>query len=294
MSNSLSVIIPTYNEADNIGAIVKSVSVRLAEENIDGEILVVDDGSTDRSAENARQNGAVVLSHPRNMGYGAALKTGIRKCGGEIVIFMDADGQHSCDDLIRIYQALATQPVLDMVVGARDTESQQVLSRAPGKKLLTMVANYLAGTDIPDLNSGLRAIRTKLALKYLAILPNTFSFTTTITLAFFKDGLNVDYLPITTKKRVGNKSTVKFFRDGMRTLLLIVRTMMLFSPLRIFLPMSLGLFLLAGADFLFETLIVNQKISISDTFILLSVSGILIFFFGLLADQLANIRRELK
>lgn len=294
MSIPLSVIIPTFNEESLIGQVVQQVIARLKEAQVEAEVLVVDDGSTDNSALEARKGGAVVLSHPQNMGYGAALKTGIRKCQGEIVLFLDADGQHNDEDMLKIYHKLNNDSVLDMVVGARDNASQQVKSRAPGKKLLHVVANYLARTNIPDLNSGLRAIRTKLALKYLAILPNTFSFTTTITLAFFKDGLNVCYLPITTVKRSGSKSTVKFFRDGFRTLLLIFRTMMLFSPLRIFLPMSLFFLILAILDLLFETLVVNQRISVSDTFILLSVSAILIFFFGLLADQLANIRRELK
>ena len=220
-----------------------------------------------------------------NKGYGAELKTGIRNARANTVVFFDADGQHNHEDVRRIASGIQEY---DMVVGARDEESYQSYLRMPGKKILTSVANYLAETKIPDLNSGFRAIRKSVVKRFMHILPNTFSFTTTITLALFKSGYEIHYIPISTHKRVG-KSTVKV-RDGFRMFILILRMIMLFDPLKVFLPPSLIL-LSVGSIFVLYTLVTEYVIWKSG--MLLIFSGITIFFFGLLADQVSNIRREI-
>lgn len=277
----VSVIIPAYNEEKAISNVINSLK-KLPE---DYEIIVIDDGSSDKTYEIAQSTGVKVIKHLHNKGYGAALKTGIRNARANIVVFFDADGQHNHEDVQRIASGIQEY---DMVVGARDEESYQSYLRMPGKKMLTAVANYLAETKIPDLNSGFRAIRKNVVKKFMHILPNTFSFTTTITLALFKSGYEIHYVPISTHKRVGT-STVKA-RDGFRMLILILRMVMLFDPLKVFLPPSL--FLLAtGSIFVLYTLVTEYVIWKSG--VLLIFSGITIFFFGLLADQVSNIRREI-
>lgn len=277
----VSVIIPAYNEEKALSSVISNLK-NLPE---DYEIIVVDDGSSDRTYEIAQSTGIKVIKHLHNKGYGAALKTGIRNARSNIVIFFDADGQHNHKDIVRIADGIGEY---DMVVGARDEESYKSYLRLPGKKMLALVANYLAETKIPDLNSGLRAVKKNVVNKFMHILPNTFSFTTTITLALFKSGYEINYTPISTLKRVG-KSSVKA-SDGFRMLLLILRIIMLFDPLKVFLLPSLVL-IFSGTVFILYTLITEYVVWKSG--ILLIFSGVTIFFFGLLADQIANIRREL-
>ena len=200
---------------------------------------------------------------------------------------MDADGQHNTADLEKILEHIGEY---DMVVGARTGRSKISLLRRLGHHILYLTVRYLAGTKIPDLNSGFRAIKRNLANEVLHILPNGFSFTTTITLAFLKSGYNIKYVAIETPWRVGT-SKIKPFRDGFNFILLILKTIVLFDALKVFLPISFVLLLLGLADLAYE-LIVNFNISSAS--ILLLVSSILIFFFGLLADQIASIRREIK
>ncbi|MFA6254811.1 MAG: glycosyltransferase family 2 protein [Patescibacteria group bacterium] len=284
-----SVIIPAYNEQATILTTINALKdyLRLNFAN-HYEIIVVNDGSNDKTAEilgQINENEIKVINHPYNKGYGASVKTAVAASLMDWILVFDADGQHKIEDIGRLIQA---SDGFDMVVGSRQGYKGPLV-RQPGKKVLHWVAEYLVEHKIPDLNSGLRLIKREYFNKYAHLLPNAFSWTTTITLAFFKNGLNVNYLPIEIKKRQGGKSTVKI-SDAFKTLMLILRIIMLFSPLRIFLPITIVLGTLTLAFGIFDL----SQGNITDATVLLLVSTILIFFFGLLADQIASIRREIK
>lgn len=282
----VTIIIPAHNEEEGIADVINGVK-RL---NKGYETIVVDDGSTDNTYKLASETDVKVIRHPYNKGYGAALKTGIRNAEADIVLFMDADGQHKPSDIKKLIQYVGEE--YDMVVGARTKKSKISLLRRPGKKVLSITANYLAGMKIPDLNSGFRALKKEVALEFMHILPNSFSFSTTITLALITSGYSIKYVPIEAPERVGT-SKIKPFRDGFRFILMIVRTIALFNPLKIFLPISLLLFL-SGASYLIYEVIVY--VDISDTSLLLIISSLLIFFFGILSDQVSVLirGREIK
>ena len=275
----VTIIIPAYNEEEGIADVI--TQLKGLSENY--EILVVDDSSTDNTYKLASEMGVKIIRHPYNKGYGAALKTGIRNAAADIVLFMDADGQHKPSDIKKLIQHIGEY---DMVVGARTKKSKISLLRRPGKKILSITANYLAGMKIPDLNSGFRALKKGVALEFLHILPNSFSFSTTITLALITSGYSVKYVPIEAPERVGT-SKIKPFRDGFRFILMIVRTISLFNPLKIFLPVSILLFL-SGMSFLIYDIIHGN---IGDTSLLLIISSVLIFFFGVLSDQVSVLIR---
>lgn len=277
---SVTVILAAFNEEETIGTVISA----LRRQYPDYEILVVDDGSSDNTAKLARQQGARVIHNNINKGYGASLKQGMRKAKGKMVVFMDADGQHDCSDITRFVEGLKEN---DMVVGLRQKEDM-VTHRIPGKFILSMVANYLVGQHIPDINSGFRALYREDGLNYLPMLPNGFSLSTTITLAMMKDGRSVKYVPIRVSPRGGGRSRVRYVKDGIKTLLLILRVIMLFNPLKIFVPLSVAFFLL-GVSYTAYTVILYTNIT--ETSILLLLSSIGFLFFGLLADQISNIRR---
>lgn len=276
----VTIIIPAYNEEEGI----TNVITQLKELSENYEILVVDDGSTDNTYKLASKTGVKVIRHPYNKGYGAALKTGIRNAEADIVLFIDADGQHQPSDIKRLIQHVGEY---DMVVGARTKKSKISLLRRPGKKILSITANYLSGHKIPDINSGFRAVKKDKAMEFMRILPNTFSITTTMTLAFFKSGYDIKYVPIHTIGRTGT-SKIKPFRDGFRFIMLIIRTIVLFDPMKVFLPASVLLFAASILYFLFTFP------NISDASLIFAVAGIMIFFFGILADQISSLRREIK
>jgi glycosyltransferase involved in cell wall biosynthesis len=267
LTEGISVVIPAYNEEAGLAPVLERLFDVLSTGTNEFEVIVVDDGSTDgtlavaetiaeryvyqaRKYPEDRMNGSVtlaepssplrVISHGVNKGYGAALKTGVRAARHDLVVMMDSDGQHDPCDVLRL-AALAGG--CDMVVGARSNGSYAPTLRKPGKWLLRVTANYLAGTKIPDLNSGLRAFHRDLALRFAHILPNGFSFTTTLTLACLKEHYKITWTPITVVKRTGH-STVNPLTDGYNTFILILRTIVLFDPLKVFLPPSLllGLF----------------------------------------------------
>jgi glycosyltransferase involved in cell wall biosynthesis len=279
----VTIVIPSYNEEGSIESVVNELMAYSDA----WEIIVVNDGSSDRTAERAAHGNVRVINHPHNQGYGAALKTGIRAASHNIIVLMDADGQHK--DFNNIDRLLEEIDTYDMVVGARSTGSHQPFFRRPGKWFLGLLANYLSRRKIPDLNSGFRAFKRDVVLSYLPLLSNHFSFTTTQTLMMFSEGRTVKYIPIKTYARVG-KSTVKFVKDGIGTTMLILRVVMLFSPLRIFLPVSVVLFLF-GAIRLFTGLVIGVDYTI--TSILGILSSVLVILFGLMADQIAALRKDM-
>jgi glycosyltransferase involved in cell wall biosynthesis len=277
------VIIAAYNEEQNIKAVIDDIQ----NQRLGCDIIVIDDCSTDKTHELAVNKGVKVIKHKYNKGYGASLKTGIRNAKTKYVLFFDGDGQHDASYIINL---LNKTDEYDLVVGRRTRESRQSMLRKPGKKLIRFVANYLVGSKIPDLNSGLRVAQTETIKKYLHMLSNRFSFTTTMTLTYMKENLDIGYTSIITRARKG-KSTVRYFRDGLGSFVLVARIIMLFDPLKVFVPLSLALVAGGTVRFLHG---IFWNVDNSITSILGILGGLVIFFFGLLADQLAHIRRELR
>jgi glycosyltransferase involved in cell wall biosynthesis len=284
VTDTLSIILPAYNEEASIANVLDG----LREWRARAEIIIVDDASTDRTADIAEQAGVRVLRHRINRGYGAALKTGIRAATGDVIVMMDADSEHNAGQIQSLIDALGDN---DMVIGARDKGSHAPLLRRPGKWLLFQVANYLAQTQIPDLNSGLRVFRKEVVKRFLHILPNGFSFSTTITLALYKAGYSIVYVPIITTPRIGSPSTVNPIRDGLNTLMLIIRIIALFDPLRVFIPTSAVLFF-TGIIYWIADNLTRNHLNIPTGALMLILASIMIFMFGILADQVSAIRRE--
>lgn len=282
--DNVSIIIPAYNEEEAIGFVVEGLIAAFPT----SEIIVVDDCSTDNTRKLAEEAGARVISHARNSGYGAGLRTGTEAADREYVLFCDADGQHTIEDVEKIIDSIGDE---DMVVGARGQDSHVQLSRRPGKFVLKRFANYLAGENIPDLNSGLRAIRRDLLLKYMHLMPSGFSFSTTSTFAMLKTNRRILWIPITVKKRLGT-SSVRQLRHGSQTIMLMLRLTVLFEPLKVFLSVAGWLFLLS-----ILTLGVNLYISggqqIGLTTVVFFLAALMVFMFGLLCDQVSALRREI-
>ena len=284
--NPVTIIIPAHDEERGIEKVIIGVKNAMEGAKSTYEIIVVDDGSTDKTAEIVKKKEDVrLIKHPYNKGYGAALKTGVKNAEGDIVLFIDADAQQNPDDIPRLLKHMGEY---DMVVGARTKDSHISLLRRPGKFVLRILANYLAGRKIPDLNSGFRAIKKEIVKKYMPILPDTFSFTTTITLAAIKEGYNIKYIPIETVKEIGT-SKIKPFRDGFKFIMLIVRTIVFFDPMRVFFPVSLLLFIM-GFVILIHDLIIS--FSVPKSALLLLGIAVQVFFFGLLADQISLMMRR--
>lgn len=280
-TRSVTVIVPAFNEAGAIGAVVRDLTARYPEY----EILVVDDGSTDGSGEIAREAGATVIAHEWNKGYGASLRTGVRHARGDTVICFDGDGQHDVEDVRRLAAEIGPY---DMVVGTRSQDSHAPLSRRPGKFVMTRFANFLAGVNIPDVNSGLRAFKRDVILRYLHLMPTGFSFSTTSTFAMLKSGRPVKWVPIKVKRRVGT-SSVSQVRHGLQALLLMVRLTTLFEPLKVFLPVGV-VFMLVAVAFLVANLWLGR--TVPQTSVIMSVSSVMVFLMGLVIDQVAALRRE--
>jgi len=280
------VVIPAYNEAEAIAEVLGNLQCVLAKTGFSYEILVVDDGSQDKTAEVVRQQPDVrMLRHPTNRGYGAALKTGIRHATGEIIVITDADGTYPNDC---IPDLLARMTNADMVVGARTQGRVHVpLVRRPAKWFLRKLAEYVSESKIPDINSGLRAFRRADALRYLSFLPNKFSFTTTITLFTLADGGIIEYIPIEYHQRVG-RSKIKP-SDAFGFLILTLRTALLFNPLKVFLPPGLGLTLVGSSIGLYQLVV---SLGIAQAPIFLVLSGLQIIAMGLLADLVVSLRHR--
>lgn len=282
---AVSVVIPAFNEEAIVGKVVSEVNAVLAGTNYTYEVLVVDDGSEDATSQNARVNGARVIRHPYNKGNGAAVKTGIREAQGEVVILMDGDGQHNPQDILRL---LARIPEYDMVVGARRRDSDTDWYRKWGNTIYNWLASYLTGFKIEDLTSGFRAFRRELMLRFVPLFPNSFSYPTTCTTAFIKAGYNVLFVPVHTRRRVG-RSKIKFFRDGMRFFLIIARAIMLFHPLKVFVPFSLLSFVLGVIEMTRASTRLG-RLYMPNSAATLIEGCILLFLMGLMAEQIATLR----
>lgn len=283
-----SIIIPCFNEEGTIKQTIVGLSDFLKKNHLDAEIIVINDASTDKSLDLLKEIDEIkVLSHNNNKGYGASLKNGVKNASNDWVIFFDADGQHKPEYILDALNE-AENKKCDMVIGKR-VDHKNTIKRGLGKKIITIIAQYLVEQKIPDINSGFRMMKKNDLLKYENILPNSFSLSTTSTMAFLKDGLSVSYIPITINKRNGlSKSAVKT-KHGFQTLMLILRVIMLFNPLKIFLPASF--FLLAiGVGFSLFGVLYYGRFPTSGSMVILA--GILTFFNGLLSDQISNIRRN--
>lgn len=280
----ISIIIPAYNEADSIREVLEDIRKGFALYKV--EILVIDDGSTDQTAEIAEKGGVKVIRHLHNKGYGASLKSGIRAAAGQFVLFMDADGQHRALEAIKLVDA-ATSTSADMVVGQRSRLMHSPMWRMPGKWVLGWMANYLTHRRIPDLNSGLRLINREVVTRYMSLCPNGFSFSTTITMVLIHRGYEVSYVPFEINKRKG-KSTVSL-STGLDTLLLILRIATLIDPLRIFVPLSL-LIAFVGIAWGIPYALMGNGVSIGS--MLAVVTAILLFSIGLISDQISQLRLE--
>jgi glycosyltransferase involved in cell wall biosynthesis len=281
---TVSIVVPAYNEEDAIRfGLEKFISLGYHKKY---EIIYVNDGSTDKTGEIIKEYPVKLLRHNVNKGYGAALKTGIRHATGDKTIILDSDGQH---DPKYIEQLIEMMEDYDMVIGERADDSFQVKRRQSGKKLIKKIGEYLVEQKLPDYNSGFRGFDTKLIKEMLHIMPNGFSFSTTSTLAFLKEAYNVGTFPIVVTERVGRKSNVKFVKDGSKTIFLVTRIIMLFNPLKIFMPLSILLFFLGIAWGILGFLISGR---FPNTAVLISVFGAFIFFIGLVADQVAMLNRS--
>ena len=278
----VSIIIPAYNEAETIGDLV----LRIKSFHPDIEIIVVNDGSTDDTAVIARNAGAHVHSHPYNIGNGAAIKTGIRIAKGDFLVFMDGDNQHNPEDIEKMLEYF---PDYDMVVGARSNGNQASWGRTFGNTAYNWLASYVAKFYIPDLTSGFRAIKANIARNFLSMLPNTYSYPTTLTLCVLRSGRSVKYLPINVLKRETGKSGISMFRDGVRFFMIIIKICTLYSPFRIFLPVSVMMFILGSANYLFSYLTQGRFTNMSA---LLFIAFILIFMMGLVSEQICQMRFE--
>lgn len=277
MNESLSIILPAKNEATSLPPLLAELTALYPT----AEILVVDDGSTDQTGEVSRVLGARVVHHPYSMGNGAAVKTGARHAKGDLLVFMDADGQHAPADIARLLAKL--DEGYEMVVGARQADTHASLGRRLANGLYNRLASLMAGYRIEDLTSGFRVVRARHFRKFLYLLPNGFSYPTTSTMAFFRSGFPVAYMPIRAGQRCG-KSHIRLLRDGARFFLIILKIGALFSPMRFFLPLSLTFFFTALGYYGYTYLTMNRFTNMSAVLLIYSLS---LFLIGLVSEQIS-------
>lgn len=274
----ISIVIPAYNEEAVIGRILDELQPQQYH-----EIIVVDDGSRDETVQVALAHGAKVVRHPYNIGNGAAVKTGIRATRGDIIVLMDADGQHPPEELPRLISYIGDY---DMVVGARTRQSTASMHRNMANRLFNLYASYVIGRPIPDLTSGFRVVKAPLLKKLVYLLPNGYSYPSTLTIAMFRSGFRVRYEPFAAPARVG-VSKIRPLRDGLRFLMTITRLAIMFVPLKVFIPISL-LFLTVGIGYGTYLLIFLRRFS--NMAVLLIIIGVVVFLIGLVSEQIALLR----
>lgn len=274
--NSLSVIMPAKNEGEGLSRILPKLRATFPA----AEIIVVNDNSMDNTVDICQKNNVTLLTHPYSMGNGAAIKSGARAATGDILVFMDADGQHNPEDIQRLLERLDKN--YDMVVGARDSVSQSSIGRSYANRIYNRLASWMVGTRIDDLTSGFRAVRADKFRKFLYLLPNGFSYPTTITMSFFRAGHAVAYVPIVASRRKG-KSHIRVMRDGIRFLLIIFKIGTLYAPLKLFFPVSLGFFF-TGLGYYLYTFLVFQRFTNMSA--LLFIASIVVFLIGLVSEQI--------
>lgn len=284
LTPNISVIIPAFNEAEIIVQIIQKITHILDENGTPFEILVVDDGSDDGTAAQAEGAGARVIRHPYNIGNGAAVKTGIRNARGDVLVMLDADGQHPPEDIPRLLEKIGPY---DMVVGARTRDSESDIHRDIANSIYNWLAAYISGRKIEDLTSGFRAIKASTARGFVYLLPNKFSYPTTITLATVRSGRSLVYVPIKGKRRVG-KSKIRLLRDGIRFLLIILKIATFYSPLKVFVPASILMFLTGFGYGLFKILVLRTPYG--PTSAMLMTISVVVFLMGLVSEQVAQLR----
>lgn len=273
---SISIILPAKNEGESLKSLLPTIRKQYPE----AQILVVNDGSTDDTQLICQTAGVDTVTHPYSKGNGAAVKSGARAARGEILVFMDADGQHKPEDIPHLLNRLAEG--YDMVVGARSRSSQAGIHRATANGFYNRLATWMVGHKIEDLTSGFRAVKTTLFRKFLYLLPNGFSYPTTITMCFFRAGYPVSYLPIHAPKRIG-KSHLRLIKDGLRFLLIIFKIGTLYSPLKLFAPVSALFFVSGLAYYLYTFLTLHRFTNMSA---LLFISAVMVFLIGLISEQI--------
>ena len=281
IAEKITILLPAFNEEQSIGETIG----KIRKLHPDIEVLVVDDGSTDRTKEEAIKAGANVWKHPHNIGNGAAIKTGLRYASGDWIVMMDADGQHDPADIGKLLQY---KDDFDMVVGARSKASKTSLHRDLANKFYNWLASYVTKYKVEDLISGFRLVKNDTVRKFIYLLPNTFSYPSTITMAYLRSGRSIKYVPIATKARKG-KSKIKLFQDGIRFFLIITKIATLFSPFRIFLPVSFAFFCTGLGYYLYTYITQNRFTNMSA---LLLSSSVLIFMMGLVSEQVSQMRYD--
>lgn len=273
---SISIILPAKNEGESLKTLLPAIRRQCPE----AQILVVNDGSTDDTSLICQDAGIDMVTHPYSKGNGAAVKSGARTATGEILVYMDADGQHQPEDIPRLLAKL--DEGYDMVVGARNRNSQAGLHRATANGFYNRLASMMVGHRVGDLTSGFRAIKADKFRKFLYLLPNGFSYPTTITMSFFRAGYSVAYIPIHAPKRIG-RSHLRIFRDGARFLLIIFKIGTLYSPLKLFAPISVAFFA-SGLSYYFYTFLTLHRFTNMSA--LLFISAIMVFLIGLISEQI--------
>jgi glycosyltransferase involved in cell wall biosynthesis len=282
-SATTSIVIPAFNEAASIAGVIQALRAAAPWH----EILVVDDGSTDETASRASGAGARVIRHPYNKGNGAAVKTGIRQATGRFILIVDADGQHSPTDAVRVISYI---DAYDLVVGARSAGTQASLARRLGNATLNAIASYLTERPVSDLTSGLRAARRECLVEFLHLIPNGFSTPTTTTLAFMKAGYSVRFEPITAARRSSPAdSKIRLSSDGVGFFLILLKVITIYSPLRIFLPISAAMFLLGAA---YAAWTIATQSHVTNSSVLLILLSVVILLVGLVSEQISSLRFE--
>ena len=276
----VSIVLPAKNEAPGIRLFMPALKALLP----DAEIIVVNDGSTDDTAEQARAFGATVLSNPYSMGNGASIKRGARAASGEIIVFMDADGQHRAEDVQVLLEKFGQG--YDMVVGARVKGGQATISRGLANAFYNKLASWMTGHKVLDLTSGFRAVRADKFREFLHLLPNGFSYPTTSTMAFFRSGYPVAYVPVEVQKRVGSQSHIRPLKDGVRFLLIIFKIATLYSPVKLFAPTAL-MFFLTGLSYYAYTFITEGRFT--NMSVLLFSASVIVFLIGLVSEQITTL-----